>query len=112
MTESDDVFVGYAGDFPRGSLVRLEVEGIPVLIHRRREDDRLYAMGADCTHRQMDLSQGAVQGNVIICPRHGSQFDLATGAVVTGPATEPEPVYDVRVDGERVFVSRTPRQRS
>jgi|SRR6185312_9020697 len=106
----DFVPVGDGADFPKGSLVRVSVDGTPVLIHRKREDGQLYAIGALCTHHQMDLSQGAVQGDVIICPRHGSQFDLRTGAIVTGPATEPEPVYDVAVEEERVFVSRAPRK--
>jgi 3-phenylpropionate/trans-cinnamate dioxygenase ferredoxin subunit len=38
------------------------------------------------------------------CPRHGSEFDLRTGAALTLPATRPAPVYRTEVAGGEVFV--------
>ena len=40
----------------------------------------------------------------IECPWHGSRFDLRTGAVIEGPAGNPEPTYEVRIDGENILV--------
>jgi hypothetical protein len=53
-----------------------------------------------CTHERCPLSAGLLTGTVIMCQCHGSRFDLTTGAVVNGPATEPLAVHEVReLDG-------------
>jgi 3-phenylpropionate/trans-cinnamate dioxygenase ferredoxin subunit len=44
-----------------------------------------YAIGNACTHQGGNLSKGTLQGNIVTCPRHKSQFDVTTGKVVSGP---------------------------
>jgi 3-phenylpropionate/trans-cinnamate dioxygenase ferredoxin component len=63
-----------------------------------RVDDRLYAFDDLCTcaDRPCPLSGGLLTGTTIMCQCHGSRFDLATGAVVNGPATDPLEVYEVQ----------------
>jgi catalase len=61
-----------------------------------------------CTHRQCSLAQGVLDGQVITCPCHGSQFDVTTGEVVRGPAKEPLRTYQARWDGGRVVVETRP----
>jgi nitrite reductase/ring-hydroxylating ferredoxin subunit len=59
------------------------------------------AIGSECTHEGCSLAEGEIDEDAVICPCHGSVFDLKPGAVIAGPATEGEPPYDVRVeDGE------------
>jgi uncharacterized protein YbjT (DUF2867 family)/nitrite reductase/ring-hydroxylating ferredoxin subunit len=58
------------------------------------------ATQARCTHRQGPLSEGAVNGSTVTCPLHGAQFDVWTGAVLRGPATDPLKTYAVTVDGD------------
>src|SRR5262245_25595157 len=58
------------------------------------------ATQAKCTHRGGPLSQGKLEGSTVTCPWHGSQFDVCTGAVLRGPATEPIKIYRVIVEGE------------
>ena len=53
-----------------------------------------------CTHRQGPLSKGKLDGSTVTCPLHGSQFNVCTGEVLRGPATEPVKTYRVSVDGE------------
>jgi len=53
-----------------------------------------------CTHRQGPLSQGQLDGTTVTCPKHGAQFNVCTGAVLRGPATEPLNTYRVVVEGE------------
>ena len=48
-------------------------------------DGSLYAIGQKCTHLGGDLSKGTLEGNIITCPRHHSQFDVRNGKVVTPP---------------------------
>ena len=58
------------------------------------------ATQAKCTHKQGPLSEGNLDGSTVTCPWHGSQFNVCTGAVVRGPATEPLKTYRVIVEGE------------
>jgi len=53
-----------------------------------------------CTHRQGRLSAGKLDGSTVTCPYHGSQFNVCTGAVLRGPASDPLKTYRVIVDGE------------
>ncbi len=56
-------------------------------------------------HPVMSLSDGEVKGTRVTCPNHGSQFDLATGEPRSGPASRALRRYDVRIEGDDVFVS-------
>jgi nitrite reductase/ring-hydroxylating ferredoxin subunit len=58
------------------------------------------ATQAKCTHRGGPLNEGKLDGSTVTCPWHGSQFNVCTGAVLRGPATEPVKTYRVIVDGE------------
>ena len=58
------------------------------------------ATQAKCTHRGGPLNEGALDGSTVTCPWHGSQFNVCTGAVLRGPATEPVKTYQVIVEGE------------
>jgi len=78
------------------------------LAHRRRRvsiarvGDRLYAFDDLCTcgDAPCPLSGGLLTGTTLMCQCHGSRFDITTGAVIDGPATEPLTRYDVQeVDG-------------
>ena len=64
-----------------------------------------------CTHRQGPLSKGKLDGSTVTCPLHGSQFNVCTGEVLRGPATEPLATYRVIVDGDigRVEISEPDR---
>jgi uncharacterized protein YbjT (DUF2867 family)/nitrite reductase/ring-hydroxylating ferredoxin subunit len=53
-----------------------------------------------CTHRQGPLSKGKLDGSTVTCPLHGSQFNVCTGEVLRGPATDPLKTYRVILDGE------------
>jgi nitrite reductase/ring-hydroxylating ferredoxin subunit/uncharacterized membrane protein len=66
----------------------------PVLLFRDR--DAIYGIHDRCSHRGCSLTGGEVDGHTIICPCHGSRFDLHTGAVKRGPATAPQPAFEVR----------------
>ncbi len=58
------------------------------------------ATQAKCTHRGGPLNEGALDGSTVTCPWHGSEFNVCTGAVLRGPATEPVKTYRVVVEGE------------
>jgi len=58
------------------------------------------ATEAKCTHRQGPLSKGKLDGSTITCPIHGAQFNVCTGQVLRGPATDPLKTYRVILEGE------------
>ena len=58
------------------------------------------ATQAMCTHRQGPLSEGVIDGSTVTCPLHGARFNVWTGAVLRGPATEALKTYAVTVDGD------------
>jgi nitrite reductase/ring-hydroxylating ferredoxin subunit len=92
------------GDLPEGRPVGADVAGVRLVLVR--DGGHVRALAARCTHRGGPLDQGDVDGGCITCPWHGSRFDLATGDVVRGPATQPQPDYDVREVAGRVEVRR------
>ena len=75
-----------------------------LLLVRRGGD--VHALADRCSHRGGPLSDGELSGDCVTCPWHGSAFSLTDGEVVSGPATLPQPVYDVRLDGDDVLVRR------
>ena len=58
------------------------------------------ATQAKCTHRGGPLNEGKLDGSTVTCPWHGAQFNVCTGAVLRGPATEPVKTFRVSVEGE------------
>ncbi|GAA1874293.1 Rieske (2Fe-2S) protein [Lapillicoccus jejuensis] len=61
------------------------------------------AFSSVCTHQGCPVTQ--IQGTSIECMCHGSKFDIATGAVVQGPATQPLAAKTATVEGDKVVVS-------
>lgn len=67
-------------------------------------DGDVYAINDTCSHGQVSLAEGEVEGCLLECWLHGSQFDLRSGQPVSLPAIDPVPVYPVKVEDGTVFV--------
>lgn len=67
-------------------------------------DGEFFAIEDICTHDGEELTGGPVDGDQIICPRHGARFCLRTGKALTPPAYEDLPTFPVRVRDGRVEV--------
>ena len=91
-------------DIDPGSAKRFDVEGHRVAVVRIGDD--FYVIADRCSHEDYSLSEGDVWEDEceIECPKHGSMFSLKTGEPLTLPATEPIPVYDVRVEGDDLIL--------
>jgi nitrite reductase/ring-hydroxylating ferredoxin subunit len=85
-----------------GEAIRVDVQGVPVAVFNL--GGNLRAIAARCTHQGGPLERGAVSGEVVTCPWHGSQFNVDSGEVVRGPATMPEHSYHVRLEGNVLVV--------
>ena len=95
--------VAIESDILEGGLFSIDVGDVPVLLVRL--NGVIYAIGRICTHEDQDLAEGWLHDGCIVCPRHGSEFDLATGDALSLPAFEPEPVYEVLVQDGVVHVA-------
>jgi 3-phenylpropionate/trans-cinnamate dioxygenase ferredoxin subunit len=94
-----------ASEVADGQALRVEVDGLDVAIVR--DGDDLYAIEDECSHAQVALSEGDIEGCEIECWMHGSRFDLRTGKPLGPPATEPVPVFPVQVAGDDVLIDLT-----
>ena len=90
-------------DVPEGGAVRVDLGNRPVCLVRT--GGRFYAIHDVCSHADVPLSEGDVEGCTVECWLHGSRFDLRTGQPTGLPATTPVPVYPVRVEGDDVYVA-------
>lgn len=86
--------VGAFDDVHEG-LSRADVAGEPLLVYRRGEKVRV--LSNTCSHLAGPLNEGGLKDDCVVCPWHGSTFDLESGDVVHGPATAPQPKFDTRV---------------
>lgn len=77
------------------SAVHLDLDERPICLARSR--GRIHALRDVCSHGQVALSDGEIEDGHVECWLHGSRFDLATGRPTGPPATQPVPVYPVRV---------------
>jgi 3-phenylpropionate/trans-cinnamate dioxygenase ferredoxin subunit len=91
-------------DVKPDSAVRVDVAGLRLAVVRIGDD--WYAIADRCSHADESLSEGDVwaEEREIECPKHGSTFSLLTGEPQTLPATQPVPVYEVRVEGSDVML--------
>jgi 3-phenylpropionate/trans-cinnamate dioxygenase ferredoxin subunit len=69
-----------------------------------RIGDEVYAIADRCSHAEASLAEGEVWGTTGVGPRHGSEFNLKTGAPESLPATVPVPVYDVSIVDGTVYL--------
>lgn len=93
-------------DLKPGIPAKADAEGVPVLLVR--QDEKIFAIAETCSHAGGPLAKGKFEGGAVSCPWHGSQFDLATGRVVNGPATHPAPCFEVRVRDGQIEVRNRP----
>ncbi len=98
--------VGEESSLGRGEMRRVEVDGEPVLL-ARDDSGRISAMSNTCTHMGCSLAEGKLDGTTVTCPCHGSQFDVATGLAVRGPASVPESRYEVDILAGRIKLQPT-----
>lgn len=90
-------------DLAPGKMLGVEANGKQMLLVNL--DAKYYAIGNKCTHTGCMLSDGELQGEMVLCTRHGSHFAVQTGIVMAEPEKRPEPQFEVKVDGEQISVN-------
>ena len=87
--------VAPAASIPPGDYATVEIDGQLVAVFNINGE--YLAIDDVCTHDGEGLAGGELDGEVIVCPRHGARFSLRTGAVLGPPAYEPVRTYRTRV---------------
>jgi 3-phenylpropionate/trans-cinnamate dioxygenase ferredoxin subunit len=82
---------------------RVVIDGVPIAVVKD-SDGRVHAIGDTCTHGEISLSEGFIEGETLECWAHGSQFSLVSGKPINLPAYEPVPVYPVEIIDGDVYI--------
>jgi len=112
-------FVDYPEDFvavlpdnelAENSMRCVKAGEVPVLLARKNGE--LFAIAHTCSHMGGPLSEGDLLDDACVrCPWHGSVFSLKDGSVIDGPATIPQPKFDVRVNNGQIEVRLAKNER-
>jgi 3-phenylpropionate/trans-cinnamate dioxygenase ferredoxin component len=115
-TVSNMLEIGQINDLKSGEMKKVMKMGYEILL--ARVGDTYYASEDRCRHMGGDLSQGKLEGTIVTCPLHGSQYDLQNGHVVrwtTWPGAlvaidqirsrkRPLPVYPVTISDDKIMI--------
>lgn len=90
------------GELADGKPHRFTVDGQALCV--AQVDGEVFAIDDTCTHAEVSLSEGSLDGTTIECFLHGATFDLRTGAA-TLPALRPAETFPINVEGDDVLVN-------
>jgi 3-phenylpropionate/trans-cinnamate dioxygenase ferredoxin subunit len=98
-------------DVPNGKMVKVKINEKEILI--ANVDGTFYAIDNRCSHQKGDLSKGNLNGKIITCPVHGSQFDVTSGKSIQGPKllffrgkTDDLNVHELKFEGNNILMSQ------
>jgi 3-phenylpropionate/trans-cinnamate dioxygenase ferredoxin subunit len=90
-------------DLKPGELMQVTAGDVPICLARLAGGE-VYAISDVCSHEEVELSDGDLQGSEVECPAHGSRFSVLTGDADGFPAEKPVATYPVSVDGDDIYV--------
>ena len=85
-----------------GQMTSIDLQGTRVAIAHL--DGAFYAFSDSCPHDAGSLSNGRLEGMVVICQSDGSRFDVASGRVLGGPAQKRVRTYRIQVQGDDLVI--------
>ena len=91
---SDWVAVAKLEELPPGERRIIDIDDVQIAVFNLGGE--FYAIEDVCTHDYAPLADAKLDGDEIICPRHGARFCIKTGAVTAPPAYEPIPPFPGR----------------
>lgn len=85
-----------------GEMRVFDIDGTKVSV--AAAGGHLYAFDDACTHMGCSLGEGKIEGTIVTCPCHGSQFDVTSGGVIRGPAQRPVRSRSVQTEGDDLLI--------
>ena len=92
-----------ASALEQDAALRVVVDDVAICVVKDAQGE-IHAIGDTCTHGDISLADGFVEGDSIECWAHGSAFSLLSGKPLNLPAYEPVPVFVVEIDGDDVLI--------
>ena len=89
-------------DVPAGGMKKFDLRGREFLVINL--NGRFYCLDGRCTHAGAPLAEGTLNGQIITCPWHYSQFNIEDGSVVNGPANKPLNAYKCEIRDDQLLV--------
>jgi nitrite reductase/ring-hydroxylating ferredoxin subunit len=89
-------------ELPPGEMKWVGVDRRRLLV--ANVEGRFYALDDVCGHQRVPLSSGTLEGCIVECPLHFARYDVRTGKLLDGPVAENVEIYEVKVEGDTVFV--------
>lgn len=96
--------IAKVSDLDNEGMKKIEANGksIILIVHKKK----IYALQADCTHKNGPLWEGKIDGGVLICPWHSARFDIITGKVQKEtPWAADLKRYDVKIKDKNIYVN-------
>ena len=106
----DFVKVADTKDIQPSHMKEVQLDGENICL--ANVEGKYYAIGNVCTHEGGPLADGTLEDYEVECPWHNSKFDVRTGEVIDPPASEPEPTYQVKVDGNNILIKKEGKSKS
>lgn len=94
--------VAKVSEIAPGTTRRVVIDSNEILLCN--VDGKVYAVEDVCTHDGGPLDQGELEGECVVCPRHGATFDVRTGDALTLPAVVPLLTYETSIEGDDIYV--------
>lgn len=94
-------------DIRAGKAIRVKLGEQAIAIVKTKSGE-IKAIDDKCSHGEISLSEGFVEGNTIECWAHGAKFSLDTGEALTLPAFEPVSVYPVLIEDDTIYLDYDP----
>ncbi|MGD0645339.1 MAG: Rieske (2Fe-2S) protein [Candidatus Bathyarchaeia archaeon] len=90
-------------DAKPNSMMGLKINDKKILL--ANINGNYFALSDVCAHRGCTLSKGKLQGETVVCPCHGSTYDLKTGNFLKGPTKLPEAKYELKVENNDILIN-------
>ncbi|MFM6971166.1 MAG: non-heme iron oxygenase ferredoxin subunit [Rhodoluna sp.] len=90
-------------DIKPGKAIRAKIGDLAIAVVKTKNGE-IHAINDTCSHGEISLSEGFVDGETIECWAHGAKFSLTTGKPLSLPAFEPVAVYEVLVENNEIFI--------
>lgn len=104
MSEQTIEFIRAAGvgDVPDSDVRKIKVGGLTLALFNL--DGEYFALQHFCTHEEVSLTEGFVDGGQVECPKHAGRFDIRSGRAMSAPCTVDARTYPVRVEGGDIMI--------
>lgn len=89
-------------EIPEGEVKSFVVDNEMIAVFNINNE--YYALKDQCSHMDLPLSDGFVDGDKVTCAYHGAEFEIKTGKELCLPAVEPVESYTIKIEGDDIYI--------